>query len=120
MLPSALFFSHINSVLGSVTVPSPLSTYASAPPARTSPSCPVPLHGSALPTPSQQVVCPVAGNDCCGVPGVAVGAAGVVVGDATAGQPSKAALTIVMSSAMSTLSSQPRSPGHCSPGQHCW
>src|SRR6266446_6963870 len=49
-------------VVTSVTVPSPLSTYASGAPSRSSPSCPVPAHGMTLPLLSQHVVCPVAGS----------------------------------------------------------
>src|SRR5437899_2618653 len=61
-VPSSDSFSHTSPVLTSVTVPSPLSTYASGAPSRSSPSCPVPAHGMTLPPLSQHVVCPVAGS----------------------------------------------------------
>src|SRR5207253_7216398 len=62
IVPSFESFSHTSPVFTSVTVPSPLSTYASGAPSRSSPSCPVPAHGMTLPLLSQHVVCPVAGS----------------------------------------------------------
>src|SRR5438552_6797060 len=61
-VPSSESFSHTSPVCTSVTVPSPLSTYASGAPLRSSPSCPVPAHEMAFPLLSQHVVCPVAGS----------------------------------------------------------
>src|SRR5438477_248047 len=61
-VPSSESFSHTSPVFRSVTVPFPLSTYASGPPSRTSPSWPVPAHGMTLPVVSQHVVCPVDGS----------------------------------------------------------
>src|SRR5437899_8161516 len=61
-VPSFESFSHVSPVFTSVTVPSPLSTYASGAPSRSSPSCPVPAHATTLPLLSQHVICPVAGS----------------------------------------------------------
>src|SRR5213593_1175440 len=61
-VPSCESFSHMSAVFTSVTVPSPLSTYASGAPFRSSPSCPVPVHEMAFPLLSQHIVCPVAGS----------------------------------------------------------
>src|SRR5437588_8423458 len=61
-VPSSESFSHTSPVFRSVTVPFPLSSYASGPPFRSSPSSPVPAHEMAFPLPSQHVVCPVAGS----------------------------------------------------------
>src|SRR2546425_719266 len=61
-VPSAESFSHMSPVLTSVSVPSPLSAYASGAPFRSSPSCPVPAHEMAFPLLSQHVVCAVAGS----------------------------------------------------------
>src|SRR5438876_6984421 len=61
-VPSAESFSHTSPVFRSVTVPFPLSSYASGAPFRSSPSSPVPAHEMAFPLPSQHVVCPVAGS----------------------------------------------------------
>src|SRR5882724_1396326 len=61
-VPSSESFSHTSPVFRSVTVPFPLSAYASGAPPRSSPSSPVPAHGMTLPLLSQHVVCPVAGS----------------------------------------------------------
>src|SRR5947199_4343464 len=61
-VPSSESFSHTSPVFRSVTVPFPLSAYASGAPFRSSPSCPVPAHEMAFPLLSQHVVCPVAGS----------------------------------------------------------
>src|SRR2546430_6692314 len=61
-VPSSESFSHTSPVFRSVTVPFPLSSYASGAPFRSSPSCPVPAHEMAFPLLSQHVVCPVAGS----------------------------------------------------------
>src|SRR2546428_13236238 len=61
-VPSSESFSHTSPVFRSVTVPFPLSTYASGAPFRSSPSSPVPAHGMTFPLLSQHVVCPVAGS----------------------------------------------------------
>src|SRR5207245_6546391 len=61
-VPSSESFSHMSPVFRSVTVPSPLSTYASGAPFRSSPSSPVPAHGMTFRLLSQHVVCPVAGS----------------------------------------------------------
>src|SRR5438132_6237198 len=61
-VPSSESFSHTSPVFRSVTVPFPLSAYASGAPFRSSPSCPVPAHEMAFPLLSQHVVSPVAGS----------------------------------------------------------
>src|SRR5436309_3152665 len=61
-VPSSESFSHTSPVFRSVTVPSPLSAYASGAPLRNSPSSPVPAHEMTFPLLSQQVVCPLAGS----------------------------------------------------------
>src|SRR5881628_2305116 len=61
-VPSSESFSHTSPVFRSVTVPFPLSAYASGAPPRSSPSSPVPAHGMTFPLLSQHVVCPVAGS----------------------------------------------------------
>src|SRR5438094_6460544 len=61
-VPSSESFSHTSPVFRSVTVPFPLSSYASGAPFRSSPSSPVPAHEMAFPLLSQHVVCPVAGS----------------------------------------------------------
>src|SRR2546425_6259242 len=61
-VPSSESFSHTSPVFRSVTVPFPLSAYASGAPPRRSPSSPVPAHGMTFPLLSQHVVCPVAGS----------------------------------------------------------
>src|SRR5439155_23287399 len=61
-VPSSESFSHTSPVFRSVTVPFPLSSYASGAPFRSSPSCAVPAHEMAFPLLSQHVVCPVAGS----------------------------------------------------------
>src|SRR5438034_11568253 len=61
-VPSSESFSHTSPVFRSVTVPFPLSAYASGAPPRSSPSSPVPAHEMAFPLLSQHVVCPVAGS----------------------------------------------------------
>src|SRR5947199_10405334 len=61
-VPSSESFSHTSPVFRSVTVPFPLSAYASGAPFRSSPSCPVPAHGMTFRLLSQHVVCPVAGS----------------------------------------------------------
>src|SRR6266568_6385207 len=61
-VPSSESFSHTSPVFTSVTVPSPLSAYASGAPFRSSPSSPVPAHEMTFPLLSQHVVCPVAGS----------------------------------------------------------
>src|SRR5207245_612656 len=61
-VPSSESFSHTSPVFRSVTVPFPLSVYASGAPPRSSPSSPVPAHGVTFPLLSQHVVCPVAGS----------------------------------------------------------
>src|SRR5438552_12708029 len=62
IVPSFESFSHTSPVCTSVTVPSPLSTYASGAPSRRSPSCPVPAQGMTLPLLFQHVVWSVAGS----------------------------------------------------------
>src|SRR5439155_5351521 len=47
-VPSSESFSHTSPVFRSVTVPFPLSSYASGAPFPSSPSCPVPAHGMTL------------------------------------------------------------------------
>src|SRR5438046_2248260 len=61
-VPSSESFSHTSPVFRSMTVPFPLSSYASGAPFRSQPSCPVPVHEMAFPLLSQHVVCPVAGG----------------------------------------------------------
>src|SRR5881409_2055207 len=61
-VPSSESFSHMSPVFRSVTVPFPLSAYASGAPPLRSPSSPVPAHGMTFPLLSQHVVCPVAGS----------------------------------------------------------
>src|SRR5207302_5337728 len=61
-VPSSESFSHTSPVFRSMTVPFPLSAYASGAPFRSSPSSPVPVHEMGLPLLSQHVVCPVAGS----------------------------------------------------------
>src|SRR5439155_4352361 len=61
-VPSSESFSHTSPVFRSVTVPFPLSSYASGAPFPSSPSWPVPTHEIASPLLSQHVVCPVAGR----------------------------------------------------------
>src|SRR5438093_12240031 len=61
-VPSSESFSHTSPVFRSVTVPSPLSAYASGAPLRSSPSWPVPAQEMTAPLLFQHVVCPVAGS----------------------------------------------------------
>src|SRR5437867_9092505 len=58
-VPSSESFSHTSPVFRSVTVPFPLSSYASGAPFRSSPSCPVPAHEMTFPLLSQHVLSPV-------------------------------------------------------------
>src|SRR5206468_9220685 len=61
-VPSSESFSHTSPVFTSVTVPSPLSTYASGAPSRSAPACPLPAHATTLPLLSQHFICTVAGS----------------------------------------------------------
>src|SRR5438046_9540383 len=59
-VPSSESFSHTSPVFRSVTVPFPLSTYASGGPFRSSPSSPVLAHGMTIHLLFKPVVCAVA------------------------------------------------------------
>src|SRR5438132_12193690 len=61
-VPSSESFSHTSPVFTSVTVPSPLSTYASGAPSRRSPSCPRPAHATSFPRLVQHLITPLAGR----------------------------------------------------------
>src|SRR5438876_4067735 len=61
-VPSSESFSHTSPVFTSVTVPSPLSTYASVAPSRRSPTWPRPSHATTCPLLAPHLICPHTGS----------------------------------------------------------